>query len=137
MRSVRCTPPPWHGEAMNAAQLPNLIPLLPECVLGVGAMALLLVGVFRRAEGERFVDAAAIVLLAVAGVIVALLPAGRMTTFGGSFIVDEFARFLKILALLGSAAPIAMSFDYANHEAEHRFEYSVLILLSLIGMLIL
>src|SRR5216684_1586094 len=122
---------------MNAAQLPNLLPLLPEFVLGVGAMALLLVGVFRRAEDERFVDAAAILLLAVAGVIVALLPAGRMTTFGGSFIVDEFARFLKILALLGSAAAIAMSLDYAKHEGEQRFEYSVLILLSTLGMLML
>ena len=29
---------------MNPAQLPNLIPLLPEFVLGIGAMALLLVG---------------------------------------------------------------------------------------------
>jgi NADH-quinone oxidoreductase subunit N len=130
-------PPLWHGEAMNAAQLPNLVPLLPEFVLGIGAMALLLVGVFRHVEGERFVDAAAIVLLAVAGAIVALLPAGRMIAFGGSFIVDEFARFLKILALLGSAAAIAMSLDYAKHEGEQRFEYSVLILLSTLGMLML
>jgi NADH-quinone oxidoreductase subunit N len=122
---------------MNAAQLPNLLPFLPEFVLGIGAMALLLVGVSRRAEGERFVDAAAIVLLAAAGVIIALLPAGRLITFGGSFIVDDFARFLKILALLGSAAAIAMSLDYAKHEGEQRFEYSVLILLSTLGMLML
>src|ERR1700719_542604 len=122
---------------MNAAQLPNLIPRLPEFVLGVGAMALLLVGVFRRAEGERFVDAAAIVLLAAAGVIIALLPAGKMSTFGGSFVVDDFARFLKILALLGSAAAIAMSLDYAKHEGEQRFEYSVLIVLSTLGMMML
>ncbi len=122
---------------MNAAQLPNLLPLLPELVLGVGAMALLLVGVSRRADTGHFVDAAAIVLLAVAGVIIALLPAGRLITFGGSFIVDDFARFLKILALLGSAAAIAMSLDYAKHEGEQRFEYSVLILLSTLGMLML
>ena len=122
---------------MNAAQLPNLLPFLPEFVLGVGAMALLLVGVSRRADTGHFVDAAAIVLLAVAGVVIALLPAGKMSTFGGSFIVDDFARFLKILALLGSAAAIAMSLDYAKHEGEQRFEYSVLILLSTLGMLML
>jgi len=122
---------------MNAAQLPNLVPLLPEFVLGAGAMALLLVGVSRRADTGHFVDVAAIVLLAIAGMIIALLPAGRMTTFGGSFIVDDFARFLKILALLGSAAAIAMSLDYAKHEGEQRFEYSVLILLSTLGMLML
>ena len=123
---------------MNAAtQLPYLVPLLPEFVLGIGAMALLLAGVYRPATLGRFVDAAAIVLLAIAGVIVALLPSGRLITFGGSFIVDEFARFMKILALFGSAAAIAMSVDYAKHEAQQRFEYSVLILLSTLGMLML
>ena len=123
---------------MSAAQLPNLIPLLPEFVLGIGAMALLLVGVYRPgADTGRFIDGAAIVLLALAGVIIAVLPAGKLVTFGGSFIVDEFARFLKILALLGSAAAIAMSIDYARREAQERFEYSVLILLSTLGMLML
>ncbi len=120
---------------MNA-QLPNLIPLLPEFVLGIGAMALLLVGVYRPAAG-RFIDGAAIVLLAVAGAILVVLPAGKLVTFGGSFIVDEFARFLKVLALLGSAAAIVMSIDYAKREAQERFEYSVLILLSTLGMLML
>ncbi|MGB9388503.1 MAG: NADH-quinone oxidoreductase subunit NuoN, partial [Xanthobacteraceae bacterium] len=123
---------------MNAAQLPNVIPLLPELVLGVGAMALLLVGVYRPAAATtRFIDGAAIVLLALAGVILAVLPSGKLVTFGGSFIVDEFARFLKILALLGSAVAIAMSIDYARREAQERFEYSVLILLSTLGMLML
>jgi NADH-quinone oxidoreductase subunit N len=122
---------------MNAAQLPNLIPLLPEFVLGIGAMTLLLVGVYRPADTGRFIDGAAIVLLALAGVVLAALPPGKLVTFGGSFIVDEFARFLKILALLGSAAAIVMSIDYARREAQERFEYSVLILLSTLGMLML
>jgi len=122
---------------MNAAQVPNLLPLLPELVLGLGAMALLLIGAYRSARASEFVDGAAIVLLLVAGVIVAFMPAGRLTTFGGSFIVDEFARFLKILALLGSAAAIVMSLDYAKRHAQQRFEYSVLILLSTLGMLML
>src|SRR6516162_7476702 len=122
---------------MNAAQLPNLIPLLPEFLLGIGAMALLLVGVYRPADTGRLIDGAAIVLLALAGVILAMLPPGKLVTFGGSFIVDEFARFLKILALLGSAAAIVMSIDYAKREGQERFEYSVLILLSTLGMLML
>ena len=122
---------------MSAAQLPNLLPFLPELVLGLGAMALLLIGVYRSPPAGEFVDVAAIVLLLAAGVIVALMPAGKLTTFGGSFIVDEFARFLKILALLGSAAAIVMSLDYAKRQGQQRFEYSVLILLSTLGMLML
>ena len=73
----------------------------------------------------------------IAGAIVLALPAGKLVTFGGSFVVDDFARFLKILALIGSAAAIAMSIDYARRERQQRFEYSVLILLSTLGMLML
>jgi NADH-quinone oxidoreductase subunit N len=122
---------------MNAAQLPTLVPLLPEFVLGIGAMALLMLGVFRGEPGGRIVDVIAIVLLAVAGIALVMLPPGKLTTFGGSFVVDDFARFLKMLALVGSAAAIAMSLDYAEKERQQRFEYSVLILLSTLGMLML
>ena len=123
---------------MNAAQLPSLIPLLPEFALGIGAMALLLVGVYRPAAATvRFIDGAAIVLLVLAGVILAVLPAGKLVTFGGSFIVDEFARFLKILALIGSAVSILMSFDYLALEKQQKFEYPVLIVLATAGMLML
>jgi NADH-quinone oxidoreductase subunit N len=122
---------------MNAAQLPTLVPLLPEILLGLGAMALLMLGVFRGSSVGRVIDVSAIALLLIAGAILLLLPAGKLTTFGGSFIVDDFARFLKILALLGSAAAIAMSLDYAEREHQQQFEYSVLILLSTLGMLML
>ena len=44
---------------------------------------------------------------------------------------------MKILALLGSAAAIAMSLDYAEHVHQQRFEYAVLILLSTLGMMML
>jgi NADH-quinone oxidoreductase subunit N len=123
---------------MNTAPtLPALLPLLPEIVLGLGAMALLMVGAYRRETAVPAIDAAAIALLLVAGVIVLLLPEGRLVTFDGSFVVDGFARFLKILALLGSAAAIAMSIDYDRRQRQQRFEYSVLILLSTLGMLML
>src|SRR5271154_1157718 len=107
---------------MNAAQLPALTPLLPEFVLGIGAMVLLLVGVFRGGTSSRFIDVASICLLIVAGAILLWLPPGKLTTFGGSFVVDDFARFLKILALLGSAAAILMSIDYDRQENQRRFE---------------
>ncbi len=123
---------------MNAVlTVPALLPLLPEIVLGLGAMALLMVGAYRGESAVRTVDAAAVALLVVAGIIVLMLPEGRLVTFGGSFVVDSFARFLKILAILGSAAAIVMSIDYDRREGQQRFEYSVLILLSTLGMLML
>ena len=124
---------------MNPAlTVTGLVPLLPEIVLGVGAMALLMLGVYRSSERSVvLIDVASIVLLVIAGAIVLMLPEGKIVTFGGSFVVDGFARFLKILAILGSAAAILMSIDHDKREGQQRFEYSVLIVLSTLGMLML
>src|SRR6185503_9028038 len=127
----------WRGEAMTPDfSAAALVPLLPEMLLGVGAMTLLILGAYRTEEAGRLIDAASVVLLVIAGLIVLVLPEGRLVAFNGSFVVDDFARFLKILAMFGSAAAIVMSLDYARREHEERFEYSVLILLSTLVMLI-
>jgi NADH-quinone oxidoreductase subunit N len=117
--------------------LTGIVPILPEIVLAGGAMALLMLGVFRTPRSEGLIDALSIVLLVVAGLLVIFLPEGKLVTFGGSFVVDDFARFLKILAIIGSAAAILMSIDYDRREQQQRFEYSVLIVLSTLGMLML
>jgi NADH-quinone oxidoreductase subunit N len=122
---------------MDSTQFPILVPVLPEIVLAVGALTLLMLGVFRLKLPVRTIDYAAIALLLAAGGVLLALPGGKLVSFGGSFVLDDFARFLKILALLGSAAAIAMSLDYAEHAHQQRFEYSVLILLSTLGMLML
>ena len=40
--------------------------------------------------------------------------------FDGSFVVDGFARFMKLLALIGSAAAILLSLDYLEREQAGR-----------------
>ena len=121
----------------DVAALPALLPALPEIVLAVGAMALLMLGAFRGEHTAVAVSWLAIALLVAAGAITLWLPGGTLTTFGGSFILDPFARFLKLLALTGSAGAILMSFDYLAVEKQQRFEYPILILLSTTGMLML
>jgi NADH-quinone oxidoreductase subunit N len=118
-------------------ELAALLPALPELVLAAGAMVLLLAGAFRASRKTTAIDVAAILLLIAAGCIVVLLPGGRLVSFGGSFVLDDFARFLKLLALAGSATAILMSFGYLAVESQARFEYSVLILLSTTGMMML
>src|SRR6476646_1831460 len=117
--------------------LASIVPLLPEIILAIGAMALLMLGVYRTPRSETLIDALSIILLVIAGVAVVLLPEGKLVTFGDSFVVDNFARFLKVLAIAGSAAAILMSIDYDRREGQQRFEYSVLIVLSTLGMLML
>jgi NADH-quinone oxidoreductase subunit N len=121
----------------DASELPALLPALPEIVLALGAMLLLMAGAFRDARRTSFIHGASILLLVLAGFILLGLPSERLVTFGGSFVVDGFARFLKLLALIGSATAILMSFDYLGRERQPKFEYSILILLSTTGMLML
>src|SRR5215211_8683096 len=108
----------------------QLLPVLPELVLAVGAMVLLMLGAYRGQGTTRLVTTLAIALLAVTGVLELLLPGGRLTTFGGSFIVDDFARFLKVLALIGSAATLILPTEFLSDPSRRIFEYSILVVLS-------
>src|SRR5437773_635599 len=114
-----------------------LLPVLPELVLAVGAMVLLMLGAYRGQGTTRLVTTLAVVLLAVTGVLELLLPTGKLTTFGGSFIVDDFARFLKILTLIGSAVTLILSSEFLSDPSRRIFEYSILVVLSTLGMMVL
>src|SRR5258707_8348672 len=113
----------------------QLQPVLPELVLAVGAMVLLMIGAYRGQGATRLVTTLAVCLLVVTGVLELLLPAGKLTTFGGSFIVDDFARFLKILALIGSAATLILSTEFLGDPSRPLFEYAILVVLSTLRLM--
>src|SRR6187399_2812544 len=115
----------------------ELLPVLPELVLAVGAMALLMLGAYRGEGTTRLVISLAVVLLVATGALELMLPAGKLTTFGGSFIVDDFARFLKILAIIGSAVTLMLSTEFLSDPSRRIFEYPILVLLSTLGMMVL
>jgi len=115
----------------------QLLPVVPELVLAVGAMVLLMIGAYRGPGTTALVTWLAMCLLVVAGLIELALPAGKLTTFGGSFIVDDFARFLKIVSLIGSVATLILSREFLADPSRPIFEYSILVLLSTLGMMVL
>ncbi|TPQ32203.1 NADH-quinone oxidoreductase subunit NuoN [Bradyrhizobium guangdongense] len=115
----------------------QLGPVLPELVLALGSMALLMLGAYRGQGTTRTVTTLAVLLLVLTGVLELMLPAGKLVTFGGSFIVDDFARFLKILALIGSAATLILSTEFLADPSRRIFEYAILVLLSTLGMMVL
>ena len=57
--------------------------------------------------------------------------------FDEAFILDGFSRFFKIMILLSAAIVLAMSKDYLERSKLLNFEYSALISLSVIGMMIM
>lgn len=114
-----------------------LMPLLPEIILACGAMLVLMVGAFSGERSGNVVNGWCIIILLVAAGFLLSLPPGRYTLFGGSFIVDDYARFLKLLTLAGSAGALVLSLDFLTKEKLQKFEYGTLFLLSTLGMLML
>jgi NADH-quinone oxidoreductase subunit N len=119
------------------ATLHGLLPILPELVLAIGAMVLLMIGVAGNERNSAVVNGLSILVLVGAAGILLLMPAGRYTMFGGSFLLDDYARFLKVLTLIGSAGALLLSMDYLKIEKQQKFEYGSLFVLSTLGMLLL
>jgi NADH-quinone oxidoreductase subunit N len=109
---------------------------LPEIVLACGAMALLMLGVFTRESRGELVLWLAVLLLVIAGFVV-LGGSGTANAFGTSFIVDPFARAMKLLTLTGAAVALIMSIDFWREEGGLKFEYPVLVLLATTGMMMM
>lgn len=122
---------------MMASQLPALGPFLAELVLAIAALVLVLVGAVRGDGSKRLVDIVAIFALVVAGLLVIEQGPGSYKTFNGAFVADEFARFMKVLTLIGSLAAILLSSSYFRDENVSKFEYPILILLSTLGMMVM
>ncbi|HEY8275474.1 MAG TPA: NADH-quinone oxidoreductase subunit NuoN [Methyloceanibacter sp.] len=114
----------------------NLAIILPELILACGAMGLLLLGVMTRKEQGELVLGLAILVLIVAGGFVAQ-GQGTETAFQDSFIVDPFARLMKLLTLTGAAAALLMSLDYWRGHGQLKFEFPVLVLLATTGMMMM
>ncbi|PCJ71209.1 MAG: NADH-quinone oxidoreductase subunit NuoN [Rhodobiaceae bacterium] len=121
----------------TALAMPDLTPALAEIILAIGAMALLMLGVFRGEAATRAVSIGAVLLLIVAAFAVLSQPAERVLTFGGAFVMDGFAIVMKCLVLLGSAVAIVMAMGFMKRENLDRFEFPVLIVLATLGMLMM
>jgi NADH-quinone oxidoreductase subunit N len=117
--------------------LQDFMPLLPELVLACGAMLMLMVGVTIGERSSAFVNSWCVIVLVAVGAALVWVPPGPQALFGGSFLVDDYARFLKMLTLVGSGGALLLSLDYLTLEKQQKFEYGALFLLATLGMLML
>ena len=108
---------------------------LPEIVLACIAMAVLVFGVLRRDDTFSLSSMFALGGFLLAALLV--LTSGRGVGYNGQFVADAFSSFAKILILAGAALALILSLDYnrLNHIA--RFEYPVLMMLSVTGMMVM
>jgi NADH-quinone oxidoreductase subunit N len=112
--------------------------VLPEIILAVYAMAALMFGVYTTKDKCApllvWVTSGAFVLV---GLMVGFAGAGTDIAFGGMFIDDAYSRFAKVMILFSAAAVLLMSQEYMERRGILRFEYPVLVTLSVIGMMVM
>ncbi len=113
----------------------DLLVVLPELILAVGAMAALMIGAVRGDKATGFLSALTAFLMLAAAALV--LAAPDATAFRGSFVVDDFSSFAKVLILLSAAACILMAQNFFKAEGQARFEMPVLIALATLGMMLM
>jgi NADH-quinone oxidoreductase subunit N len=95
-------------------------------------------GVFKGDSHSRASGWLAVFALAITAALVLGSPVKTTTvTLNGLFVLDSFARFAKVLVILGSALALIISLGYIEREKFARPEYSVLFLLATLGMLMM
>lgn len=121
----------------DMVQISALAPLFPELFLAAGALLLLLIGAIGGQGVWRATLVLSLLFIVATGAYIVLAPPQTTTAFGGSFVIDGFSRFMKVLMLTGSAAAILLSAEFLRTTVRGNFEYPILIVLATTGMMIM
>ena len=112
--------------------------VLPEVLLSLYAMLALVVFVYsgkdKHAALSIWLTSGVFLLLAA---IIGLSNAPETVSFNGMFVEDNFARFAKVIILLSAAIVLVMGQDYAAKRDMLKFEYPLLVALSVVGMMVM
>tara|TARA_R110002051_G_scaffold14460_8_gene46890 strand:- start:602 stop:2047 length:1446 start_codon:yes stop_codon:yes gene_type:complete len=112
--------------------------VMPEIILAIYAMLALLVAVYTTKDAMAplltWVTSGLFVFLAF---YIGIGENVTTTGFDGMVNNDGFSRFAKIVILLSAAAVLVMSQDYMRKRGLLRFEYPLLVALSVVGMMVM
>jgi NADH-quinone oxidoreductase subunit N len=112
----------------------TFMPILPELILGLGAILLMMVAAFVGRRGAAITTWGAVALLAVAGLTLFGAPSSAGPQFGGMITADLFGAFGKAFIYPAAAISIIVAHSWFERGTEHSPEYAVLILFSAVGM---
>ncbi|MEM6596196.1 MAG: NADH-quinone oxidoreductase subunit NuoN [Pseudomonadota bacterium] len=116
----------------------DLNTVMPELILAVYSMVALLAAVYTtKDKAAPYVLWTTSGLFVILAVLIGTTGAGTTTAFGGAFIDDAFSRFAKVVILLSAAAILLLSQDYMTRNGLFRFEYPILVALSVVGMMMM
>ena len=107
--------------------------LLPELILSGTILVVLVVDVFLPERAKWFAMPLGLVGVAATLVAVLMVGAGTRVSFGGTYVVDEFALLFKAFFLVVAAVVLALSPRYFREGRLLPGEYYFLLLTSFLG----
>ena len=116
----------------------NLELIFPEIFLSLSIMFLLILGVFKK-NSSKLIQNISLIVLLVTAVITFNETLGIKQTllFNGSIIIDYLSSFMKIVTLLTAFLVLVISSNYLKIFKIFKIEYSILILSSVLGMMVM
>ncbi len=117
---------------------PDLLPALPEMVMLGMVCLVLVVDLFLPQEKRGFTLLLSVLTLVLTiAAVVMVAPTGAVSTFGGSFVLDQLAVVLKIATCVVTALVFMYSRDYLLDHEIYKGEYYVLGLFATLGMMVM
>ena len=113
--------------------LNNLNILLPEVFLTLSIFSILMIGVFIKNSFNLIFNLSSLILIITIGIILNN-PNNQEKIFLDSFTRDGFSNFFKIMILISSLFVLNSSKNYILDNKLGKFEYPIIILLSILGM---
>ncbi|WP_085900286.1 NADH-quinone oxidoreductase subunit NuoN [Kiloniella majae] len=110
---------------------------LPEIFLACSATVLLMYGAYAGNKTAGFVSALSVAVIAVAFGLIFFGDQKQGLAFGGLFVVDAYANYMKLVALTASGFGILMTQRFVEREGMARFEIPVLMVLATLGMMMM
>ena len=116
----------------------SLVILMPEIILSIFSMFIIMVGVFSKQKSiSSFLLWLTCFVLVLTALLVLIVVPDDSYAFNGAFRADGFSILFKVCILLSAAIVLAMSKDYLERSNLLNYEYSALICLSIVGMMIM
>ena len=111
----------------------NLNILLPEIFLTLSILSALMIGVFVKKSFNLIFNLSSLIIIITIAIILNS-PNNQEKIFLESFTRDSFSNFFKILILASSLFVLNTSKNYIIDKNLNKFEYPIIILLSILGM---
>lgn len=112
--------------------------ILPEALLAAYALIALMAGAYLGKDGiARTLLWTTVGAFLIIAAVIGLGNRADALGFYAMFIDDGFSRFAKVVILVSAAAVLAMSADYLQRLHMLRFEFPIIVTLSVIGMMLM